>query len=768
MKHFAFSVLHFFKRPIGRAAVTLACAMLVLVGLGVLSTESFDVVPSAFAAEDTEDIFSILGSAVGKGMAEIATIAIKFLGIFVYMALNWIGELMDNTFIFDGGMGEKLQSVWIIVRNFVNIFFALALVVVALMSVVGYGDESGNYGLKKFIPKMALALIAVNFTFLACRVVLDVNNVLTTAIFSIPQSVTNLSDFTAAGGEPIKLYRKYKCLDSTAAKAAKAAEGGNNTNKDGVSTSLGGVCYAEPFNPTPDLPNGPDANGQGIITLGANNFTHKGFVWAMATQFQGLQNLNQVAKLVENKFSGLATTAIFSVIFAVIYGMAYIAMFVVLLARVVVLWLCIMLSPLAALTIVFPDILPDKLNIKTFIDQAFVPAKMAVPLSFGYIMLSQMALSIDTNDPIFQDKLINLSSGELTRGGSVGSIMYGAASVAVVWLGVLAASEGVVGSEFVTSMSEYVKNAGVKIAKTPLYVPWIPVSSGNVSLSTLAYTGKAAQQMLERNRQKSDESFFQKTFGGNVQSVLSKFDDLVKKSGTENLTGSKIASEVNALTSNSTLTYQDKKGKLQEFMKQSNDGNRNNFARAIGLNETEINTILDNGTAADIQNLSDRVAKAASSGGAGRARESYLDHAGVKLGDGSIDITGAKDNISEDGRSIYGTKISEKLGLREKQTKISSNNISVENVTDIMTDSSISLRDRKAFLRDIGPKLKDAMNKSKPLRETFMRDTGSNSLQTGLTRLANDPDSIQNVKEIFSAGYIDKPEDEPQNVKNMK
>src|SRR5690606_24766953 len=142
----------------------------------------------ASATSGSSGPFGALGQGLGKAISGISTLLIKLLAGIIWFVLYWMGDLMDNTFILEGDIGEKLRSVWVIVRNFVNIFFALVLVIAAFMSVIGYGDEGGNYAMKKFIPKMAIALIAVNFTFLACRIVLDVNNVLTTAIFSIPQS----------------------------------------------------------------------------------------------------------------------------------------------------------------------------------------------------------------------------------------------------------------------------------------------------------------------------------------------------------------------------------------------------------------------------------------------------------------------------------------------------------------------------------------------------------------------------------------------------
>ncbi|MDZ4217109.1 MAG: hypothetical protein U1C97_02205 [Candidatus Gracilibacteria bacterium] len=481
-----------------------AIALLLVSGgyalLSHLSGESsLAFIHQAFAKE-----LGDLGQGAGNVIGIIATFFVKIIAGVLWFVLYWMGDLMDNTFILEGDMGEKLRSVWVIVRNLVNIFFALALVIVAFMSVIGYGDESGNYAMKKFIPKMALALIAVNFTFLGCRLVLDVNNVLTTAIFSIPQSVTTLADIGPTGTAGVKIFKKFKCLDTQGSIDLETANTVALTKEaPGVINQLGGVCFATVraanYNKTTD-----------VINLDASAFNKKDFVWAMATQFQGLHNLNQATQLTSPNFSTLTVNALFSIIFAIIYATAYIAMFIILLARMVVLWITIMLSPLAAIAIVLPDLLPDDLNItKKFLSHAFVPAKMAVPLAFGYILVSQMSVGINTGDPIFQQGAIDLTEGgELARSITIPTLMYGAASIAVIWMGVFTASKDVVGSEFVDQwIKDPVQRAGASVAKWPTYLRVIPTPAGMASYSNISAAVEEIGDLKARERSAADQKY---------------------------------------------------------------------------------------------------------------------------------------------------------------------------------------------------------------------------------------------------------------------
>jgi hypothetical protein len=60
---------------------------------------------------------------------------------------------------------------------------------------------------------------------------------------------------------------------------------------------------------------------------------------------------------------------------------------------------------------------------------------MAVPLSVGYIMLSQMTLAIDTQAPYLTNGEIDLAAtGELAKGTSLQTIMYGIGATGVIWV----------------------------------------------------------------------------------------------------------------------------------------------------------------------------------------------------------------------------------------------------------------------------------------------------------------------------------------------
>lgn len=646
---------------------------------GELARDFFNIFENAYANGETgNELLSSLGQGTGNIIAGLASLFIKLLSGILFLVLFWMGDLMDNTFILEGDIGEKLRSVWIIIRNFVNIFFALALVIVALLSVIGYGDESGNYSMKKFIPKMALALIAVNFTFLACRIVLDVNNVLTTAIFSIPQSVTTLSDIGPSGTAGIKIFRKFKCFDSKekfgpAQERMKRIEA--NPKYKNVINQLGGICYAT-------TPEGVDkvtektADGQEAIALNASQFNKKDFVWAMATQFQGLHDLNKVSQLTEKSFSSLTVNALFSILLAIIYGTAYVVMFIILVARIAVLWFTIILSPLVAVSIAIPDLMPEELNIqKIFLNHAFIPVKMAIPLSFGYILISQMVLSVETESYLIgSEKSIDLTGGEFARGATITSMMYGAMSVAVVWMGVFMASKGVVGEKLVTTIKDKMESAGRSVARWPTYLPIIPTHGGVSPAAVMAGLSEAKHAMAERfdreTRAKGRE-----IFGVTAPAVVESMREF----------GNKVE---RGLVDASHLRTIAEKGTAQQFrqalidavkhekMKKGTVGSRK-LASLAGVSESQLRLAVENKDTAALDRFQSTIRASSVSGG------DKTGPAGPELG--NRDISALKNveiksfaQVKEDKRSSISMSKEGKINIQN----ISDYNNVITGITD--------------------------------------------------------------------------------------
>ena len=120
-------------------------------------------------------------------VATMLTIFMDFLNMLLWPILIVIGDLMDTKLILGPGMEERLLTIWVQVRNLVNVCFVLVLLAVALYNVMGFGGGEGEMAIKTALPKIALGLVLVNFTFVGGKIILDLTNVATTAMFALPE-----------------------------------------------------------------------------------------------------------------------------------------------------------------------------------------------------------------------------------------------------------------------------------------------------------------------------------------------------------------------------------------------------------------------------------------------------------------------------------------------------------------------------------------------------------------------------------------------------
>ena len=65
-------------------------------------------------------------------------------------------------------------TIWLYVRNITNIIFILFLIVVIYSQVTGFGLS--NYGIKKALPRLVIAAVLVNLSFILCVMAVDLSN----------------------------------------------------------------------------------------------------------------------------------------------------------------------------------------------------------------------------------------------------------------------------------------------------------------------------------------------------------------------------------------------------------------------------------------------------------------------------------------------------------------------------------------------------------------------------------------------------------------
>lgn len=389
-----------------------------------------------------------------KLLTDINTIFNQILRLssaWLWPVLLMIGSLLDNDLIFGGAMGERLLGIWVQIRNLVNIIFVLVLLAIAVYNVLGLGEEGGTLPLafKTVMPKFVLALIAVNFSFLAVKVVLDFTNVITGAVFALPTTVVSrdvkldeLSEKTICGSTSKEMSLKsWLCEENKL--SARAKNFLSRLDRSNIT-----LVYAIRFARAPQL-----------------KFIR-----------DGLQGIGQ-----------LGFNIIFNTVLYVVYALSFIALFLVLLFRVVALWIGVVLSPLLALSIVLPN-LKDLAGgagefQQKFVKSVIAPITIGLVLSVGYIMLDGFEADKSIHGALLSSITIDAADPNAlpTDISDLQQLMIAVGVVVIIWTGVFGAAKDTVAGTVTEFIKTHAESFGKFAAKLPTYLQIIPTKRGERS-----------------------------------------------------------------------------------------------------------------------------------------------------------------------------------------------------------------------------------------------------------------------------------------------
>ncbi|PKL36608.1 hypothetical protein CVV38_01760 [Candidatus Peregrinibacteria bacterium HGW-Peregrinibacteria-1] len=400
------------------------------------------------------------------------------LNFLIWPIIFLIGQLLDNSILFGSGMEERLREIWMVVRNLVNIIFVVVLVGVALYNVLGLGDDNGNYSIKSILPKIIIGIIAVNFSFLAMKVLLDGVNVMTSAVFSLPRQLNVQLDYTKETEEKICQNIGTTSSANSIARSHAQSAGIPITSTDTYSTirtKINGSTQS-------------DADKEGLIAkinqeiskqlcdnyttlseLGReylSEYNHNNAAFAMAIQTSGLLQMSEVDanSLTTGK---LVMNTMISIIIYIIYMLSFVALFIVLLGRLVILWIAVAFSPILLLAMAVP-VIREKVSFlgdatSKIIQNAIAPITIGVAMTIGILML----------DALGSARFLANESGTPTAGipvaglGSLQEILISVCTIAVIWIAVFGAAKNTIAGGIVES----IKNGALGIAKWTMVKP---------------------------------------------------------------------------------------------------------------------------------------------------------------------------------------------------------------------------------------------------------------------------------------------------------
>lgn len=384
--------------------------------------------------------------------ANLLSLVLQAMYLFIWPVLAAIGMFMDNSLIFSFGMEERLLEVWQQIRNLINIGAVLGLVGLALYNVLGV-DTDGNYTLKKILPRFVLALLLVNFSFFGVKLVIDAANVVTAAMFTLPNSV----EVSTASLDPDELGRRLCGVASNV--SSSSSTGRAQDVETSVAVVGSALCSGDTLN----------SNARTLF----QQFSQSNMALLMAVQFGQIDQLLNASNLIRSNPSipTLTINVILSVAYYVIYAAGFVALLMILVARVVVLWASVALAPVLALSFALPSgVGSDSLGqLKDhFLKHLLAPIKIGFAMSLGYIMLSAIQqVGPDSLRFQFADQFLAPFSGI----SSVQEFIVAAGSIGVVWMAISRASKDTLAGKFVDQIFDWVGDAGRVLAQSPLYIP---------------------------------------------------------------------------------------------------------------------------------------------------------------------------------------------------------------------------------------------------------------------------------------------------------
>jgi hypothetical protein len=397
------------------------------------------------------------GSDTLKALAELSGVIIEILTFLALLMLNFFGDLLGTDMITGKEAMEAIRPMWMWVRNLTNIMFVGVLLFLAfsnLFSSLGFGGEGGSWTIKEKLPKLIIAIIAINFSLLGLKVVIDAINVGTVAILGIADN--RLEPDINGLRKTLKGSRSWVKIDKTRKEEIETSITVDSNEKiltpdevSEINVKSGIDCTNTWDKFTADGTKTCDADGCAIFAeSGSDWFVCRGFTEAIndmfcrnwiqmdkgddATQarrdyaegddkcvfmmqpekfetilepgsepgqnlfgafgsvFMHLERLPALGADI-NSLGAVVTNTLFSAILAIAFIVALVAIFIAMVSRVIVLWITLVFSPLLiGASILGVDGGKGGDISEKIVTHLIMPLKVAAAFAIGFVMMSAM------------------------------------------------------------------------------------------------------------------------------------------------------------------------------------------------------------------------------------------------------------------------------------------------------------------------------------------------------------------------------------------
>ncbi len=385
-----------------------------------------------------------------KAFAQLFSI---FVNIFTFLSLiflNYGGDLIGTEFLTAPAPMSSIRPMWVIIRNITNIGFVLVLLFLAFANLFSSLSEGSTWTIKEKLPKIILALVAINFSLLGFKVVLDAVHLGTITIFSIPDSTlrdkgvgqleamlrTEVDDGVNGTDQFYRVMNKLMCNNDP----AQWEDG------DGIREPLPTGCLFA-------------LDPSGVGDVGDKSSAAHNLFLAFGIQFNKLQALPALAAKL-NDWSDVITSVLFASILSLAQVVAMGAVFIALLIRIVVMWVAMVFSPLivAASIMGFGG---DGGKIGTqVITNLIMPLKIAAAFAITFLMMDTM---INVGAPATD--FIHVGASVSTFGKTGYGLLWSIATVVVFWKAAFWAMDGSAATVITDKIKSGAESAGQFVAK---------------------------------------------------------------------------------------------------------------------------------------------------------------------------------------------------------------------------------------------------------------------------------------------------------------
>lgn len=520
------------------------------------------------------------------GLMSALGILISFMQVIALIGLWILQYTLSTDFLTDSNMLQNLNQIWTLSRDLVNLAFALMLIGVAIYTIITAKKELISGKMVHFVT----AVILVNFSWFFPRVIIDISNILTSAVFSIPNMLPSFS--CSMPGErstdPPRACRVV--LDVLILPRSEQTQRGNPNF----------YCNQPIVDPTPvvrcECLGALACYKEGEFTAAQSLGPGHAMINGLAVSFARITAMAKVPGSAIDPGSGASQNAIVTSLRAMIStlmaavvltaaGLPLVALAIGMIIRMLILWVCVAFMPFAFLGYAWngklgiPEPWPAEYDVwKNFISAAFLPVVVAVPFAIGFVMLSTTA--------VIQDPSTGLVFGTPILEGVTTwwRLMWQGAAIGIIYTGSFTALKR---NALIGSVTDKVKGFGDTLigaaASAPQLIP-LPLPGGSrPTVGQLMNTPTQIKQAIQQagREGKSFKEVFDSIRKGNTQQQVLNTQQaneaLRKNAAAEN----NIA---NALSQLNGLSGQAREAKLQELIKHMNDANVPNAQRLTSNN----------------------------------------------------------------------------------------------------------------------------------------------------------------------------------------